>query len=96
MNSLYASLLALAVAAPAGNRWTEIVGTFSTQLDSPTVSVPRDGDEVDTFWLVFVNNHKAEADARVFRDGDRVRVRGRLGAGGVYRYVVVESIAKDE
>lgn len=68
----------------------------SDELSSPVLMVlPSGGDGVATeTWLVF-ESAAVEAQAKKIEAGTKVRVRGRPGQGGPFRYLVVESIAKE-
>lgn len=46
-----------------------------------------------TYWLVFTKP-ETESDTRKIGEGAAVKVRGTVGAGGQYRYVIVEKVTE--
>lgn len=96
----YSCLLALAIgpaayAAPARPSPDVIEGTLDIAYDrAPVVHVLTDDGSV-TYWLVFATREAEQQDHKI-EPGSRVRVTGQLGAGGVYRYVVVRRVDTTE
>lgn len=88
----------LATGAP-GPKFDTIVGPISYwdgDARSPVVILPDDDPAkpgID-YWLVFARPD-VEVQAQKLQLGDRVKVTGRLAAGGKWRYIIVESITKD-
>lgn len=86
--------ITIASAAPAPKTPPDpdhLTGTLD--LDGPVLYVPN-GDEQDVVWLVFRHEFGEDAALSGFWAGDRVTVRGKAGAGGVYRYLVVAEVTK--
>jgi len=104
---LLAGLLVLAVAFVHSPAWTAPAPKDAPAVEgylewrherAPVVVLPGQPDEPrKEFWLVFEDTKAgAEAETQVgkFEAGSRVRVFGRHGGGGQYRYVVVTGAAK--
>lgn len=93
---LATAFLTLVLAAPAPSKADVIVGEFDLQLQSPVVCLP-DADESGgrkVYWIVC--DLAVENQAMKFLPGDRVKVTGKIRATGTFRYIIADSISKDE
>lgn len=76
-----------------------VEGPLETRLGSPVVLVrpaaAGDPDAEVVYWLVWTDPAKEAAQLAGVAPGDRVTARGKIGAGGRYRYLVVSAIEKD-
>lgn len=85
-----------AAPAPKTDPGTTGAMSFMEETRCPVLTVPEtDGPgAASVYWLVFPTRD-AETRAKSLGEGDRVRVTGKFGAGGRYKYIVVDSLAKD-
>lgn len=71
----------------------EVVGELRVSLDSPIVVLRQPDGSFEDHWLVFAGRPDLEQFCRGLVPGTMVKVRGTVGRGGKYSYVVVSEIS---